>query len=194
MREADGRMLYAVMGSNMAIDALVKPLLRVALFQGLRPLQITEIARLADRIVYRPGDVIIREREAGDAAILIVAGEAVRVRGPELQMPAEPVPEGALIGEMAMLIETEHTSTVVARTAVRALRITRESIHAQMQEDPSLAHHFLSRISLRLKLLAEELRHADQILAHEASAVTQVGTATMPPPVPPRTLRAAVYH
>ena len=44
----------------MAIDTLVKPLLRVALFQGLKPLQITEIARLADRIVYRPGEVIIR--------------------------------------------------------------------------------------------------------------------------------------
>ena len=104
----------------MAIDALVKPLLRVALFHGLKPLQITEIARLADRIVYPPGAEIIREAEPGDAAILIIAGEALRVRGPELKTPAETVPEGAMIGEMAMLVETEHTSTVVARTAVRA--------------------------------------------------------------------------
>jgi CRP-like cAMP-binding protein len=177
----------------MAIDALVKPLLRVALFQGLKPLQITEIARLADRIIYRPGEFIIREREPGDAAILIVSGEAVRVRGPELQMPAEPVPEGALIGEMAMLIETEHTSTVVARTAVRALRITRESIHAQMKEDPFLANHFLSRISSRLKLLADELRQADQILAHPPALASEAAIAA-PPAQAPRSLRAAVYH
>ena len=118
----------------MAIDALVKSLLNVALFQGLKPLQITEIARLADRIVFRPGEPIIHEHQMGDAAILIVDGEAVRVRGPELAMPAELVPAGSLLGEMAMLIETEHSSTIIARTPVRALRISRESIHAQMRQ------------------------------------------------------------
>ncbi len=175
----------------MAIDALVKPMLRVALFQGLKPLQITEITRLADRIVYRPGAEIIREYEQGDAAILIVSGEAVRVRGPELKSPAEPIPEGALIGEMAMLIETAHTSTVVARTTVRALRITREAIRAQMSEDPSLAHHFVDRISERLRSLAAELRLTDQIIAGEFSAG--------PEPLPARSpnmpsISAAVYH
>ena len=114
----------------MAIDALVKPLSRVDLFQGLRPLQITEIARRADRIVYRPGEVMIREREQGDAAVLVISGEAVRVRGPQMSTLAEPVPAGALLGEMAMLIETEHTSTVVAKTAVRALRSSRECFSA----------------------------------------------------------------
>jgi hypothetical protein len=40
----------------MAIDALVKPFLLLPLFQGLKPLQLTEIVRRADRIIYRPGD------------------------------------------------------------------------------------------------------------------------------------------
>jgi CRP-like cAMP-binding protein len=168
----------------MAIDAFVKALLRVALFKGLKPLQITEIARLADRIVYRPGEVIIRDREDGDAAILIISGEAVRVRGPELRSPAEPVPEGALVGEMAMLIETTHSSTVVARTAVRALRISRESLYAQMAADPMLADHFLERIMLRLKVLADELRAADDLLAEPA----RVHLPQTPGSV------AAVYH
>ena len=42
----------------MAIDRLVAPLLRVPLFAGLRPLQITEIARHAERMKFRRGDVI----------------------------------------------------------------------------------------------------------------------------------------
>ncbi|MGQ0672860.1 MAG: cyclic nucleotide-binding domain-containing protein [Hyphomicrobium sp.] len=149
----------------MATDALVKPLLRVALFVGLKPLQITEIVRRADRFLYRPGEVIIRESEVGDAAVLIVGGEAVRVRGPGLGVPAERIPEDALVGEMAMLIETEHTSTVVARTAVKALRITRRALHAQMADDPALAHHFVDRIRLRLEALAGELRAIDGTLA-----------------------------
>jgi cAMP-binding proteins - catabolite gene activator and regulatory subunit of cAMP-dependent protein kinases len=149
----------------MAIDALVQPLLRVALFHGLNSLQITEIARLADRIIYRPGDEIIREGQLADAAILVVSGEAIRVRGPELKMPAEPIPEGALLGEMAMFVEIEHTSTILARTAVRALRISSSSIRAQMTRDPTLAQHFVDRIRGRLRALAAELRKADRRIA-----------------------------
>jgi hypothetical protein len=66
----------------MAIHALVQPLLGVELFNGLKPLQITEILRRADRIVYKPGDVIIKTDDAGDAAVLIIAGDAVRIAGP----------------------------------------------------------------------------------------------------------------
>jgi CRP-like cAMP-binding protein len=151
-------------GYVMAIDALVRPFLRVPLFEGLRPLQITEIARRADRIVYRPGEVIIKEHQEGDAAVLIISGDAVRVAGP-VSGPAEPVPVGALVGEMAMLIETEHTSTVVARGTVRALRISRDELHAQMREDSSLADHFVRRISGRLSKISQELRRIDQTLA-----------------------------
>ena len=176
----------------MAIDTRVQPLLRVDLFQGLKPLQLTEIARRADRIIYRPGEVMIREREQGDAAVLIVSGDAVRVRGPQMSTPAEPVPAGALLGEMAMLIETEHTSTVVARTAVRALRISRQEILQQMADDPALAHHFADRINGRLKSLVEEFRKLDAIFttepgsklaSHHAAAQRSPGQAP-----------AAVYH
>jgi CRP-like cAMP-binding protein len=150
----------------MAIDALVKPLLGVELFQGLKPLQITEIARRADRIVYKPGDVILRQDTQGDAAILLVSGEAVRLAGPFDADPTdEPLPSGSLLGEMAMLIETEHSSTIIARTAVRALRITRAALHEQMSEDQSLADHLVQRISKRLSAIAVTLREIDTRLS-----------------------------
>ena len=63
----------------MAIDALVKPFLRLPLFQGLKPLQLTEIVRRAGRIIYKPGDILIHEGQVGDSAIIIVTGEAFRV-------------------------------------------------------------------------------------------------------------------
>lgn len=148
----------------MAIDALVKPLLQIAIFRGLKPLQITEIARRAERIVYRPGETIIEEDCIGDAAVLIVSGDAVRVSGPEHAGSPEPVVPGSLVGEMAMLVESIHSSTVVARGNVRAMRINRSELLHQMEQDPSLADHFLERISGRLRLLAEDLRAADRAL------------------------------
>ncbi|MCC7253558.1 cyclic nucleotide-binding domain-containing protein [Hyphomicrobium sp.] len=149
----------------MAIDALVLPLLNVPLFQGLKPLQLTEIARRADRIVYKPGDVIVTAHGEPDAAVLVVSGEAVRTEGPGLERGAnEAIPTGALISEMTMLIETECTSTVVARTPVRALRITRSEMIAHMTDDPSLADHFIEKISGRLSSFVEGLREIDKSL------------------------------
>lgn len=167
----------------MAIDALVRPLLDVELFQGLKPLQITEIARRADRIVFKPGDVIVARDTDGDAAILIVAGEAARVAGPGLP-GEERIAAGSLLGEMAMLIDTVHSSTIVARSAVRALRISREEMHQQMEADPELADHFVARISSRLSKLAAELRAIDHTLVASVHRVERgaerAGGATMP--------------
>lgn len=149
----------------MAIDALVQPLRRIALFQGLRPLQITEIARRAERIVYRAGQTIIEEDTSGDAAILIVSGDAIRNAAPGATDIVEPVASGSLIAEMAMLVEIQHSSTVIARGQVKALRITREEMHLQMEDDPALAEHFVGLLSSRLHHVSEQFRAIDQRLA-----------------------------
>lgn len=155
----------------MAIDALVKPLMNVAIFQGLKPLQITEIARRAERVIYKPGETIIEVDEEGDAAVLIVSGDAVRVAGPECDGTPETIPQGSLLGEMAMLIETQHSSTVIARGSVRALRITRADLHAQMEEDPAVAEHFVGKITGRLSRLVHELSAIDAMLGSTSGAL-----------------------
>lgn len=161
--------------SLMAIDAFVKPLLGLEIFQGLKPLQITEIARRADRVMYKPGDVIMREDEEGDAAIVIIAGSAVRIAGPGMAEPAEPVPAGSLLGELAMLIETRHSSTILAQSPVKALRIAREDLQALMAEDAALADHFVQRISARLSGVLKTLRAIDDMVA-KTSACAAGGT------------------
>ncbi len=163
----------------MAIDALVKPLLGVELFRGLRPLQVTEIARRAFRTVYKPGEVIIAAGSEGDAAVLIVSGEAERVEGPEGPM-SQTLPLGTLLGEMAMLIETEHTSTVVARSTVRALRIARSEMQEQMADDSQLADHFVTRIAERLSRIAGELRQIDGALGESDGVLAGAMQAVAP--------------
>ena len=149
----------------MAIDALVKPFLLLPLFQGLKPLQLKEIIRRADRIMYRPGDVIIEEDQIGDAAIVIVSGKAMRVTGLEPGHASEPIIEGSMIGEMAMLVETIHSATILARSTVKALRLTRSEMHEAMAEDPELADHLTRKITERLHQVAQELRSVDRLLA-----------------------------
>lgn len=148
----------------MAIDALVKPFLRLPLFQGLKPLQLTEIVRRADRVVYQPGDTLIEEDKTGDSAIVIVSGEAARIAGTDDGSPADTIVEGSIIAELAMLVETVHSATIVARTQVRALKISRDDMHAQMAGDPRLAEHMMEKIALRLRRLAMEVKAIDNAL------------------------------
>jgi CRP-like cAMP-binding protein len=149
----------------MAIDRVVAPLLRVPLFAGLKPLQITEIARQAEKLSFRPNQIITKAGQAGDGAFLIVSGLAVCVEDPEPLASPEPIAPGSLIGEMAMLTEHEYGSTVVAQERVLSLKITRAALHAQMLEDSALAEHFRERISARLRRVQEQLRQIDSALA-----------------------------
>lgn len=154
------------------MDSIVRELANVALFEGLSSFQLSEIARRAERVVYNPGAVIIEENEEGDAAVLIVSGETVRVSGPELHARKEPVPVHSLLGEMSMLVETIHSSTVVARSKVRALRIVRDELHDQMSEDLQLAARISDNLTARLASMAEELRRVDATLAAPLNAAT----------------------
>jgi CRP/FNR family cyclic AMP-dependent transcriptional regulator len=175
----------------MAGDSILIALARLPLFEGLAPAQIREIAARAQRAIYHPGSVLIEENAEGDAAILIVAGEAARVSGPELSARIEPVPPGSLLGEAAMLIETTHTSTVVARSQVRALQLTRDELHAQMLDDPSLAETLIHNIATRLMRMAEELRQVDAALAGDRAAAAP---STLPQPPLPAALLLAPVH
>jgi CRP-like cAMP-binding protein len=149
----------------MPMDRLVAPLLRVPLFAGLRPLQITELARHAERVKFRRGDIITEAGKPGDAAFLIVSGQADRLVRPGFAGAVEPIQPGSLVGEMAMLVEHDYRATVIARDRVLCLKITRTAVHAQMREDAALARHFERRIRERLARVSEDLRQIDSILA-----------------------------
>ncbi len=153
----------------MSIDAFSAQLLRLELFQGLKPLQITEIVRRAERMIYKAGQTLIVDGEPGEAGIVIISGEAVRTQAPMARPDHEELIEpGSMLGEMAMLIETEHSSTVIARTPVKALRIPRATMLEMMMDDPRLAEHFVARVARRLHGIAAELRKIDVVLANSS--------------------------
>ncbi|AGK59642.1 Crp/Fnr family transcriptional regulator [Hyphomicrobium denitrificans 1NES1] len=154
----------------MAIDALVRPFLSLPLFRDLKPLQISEIARHAERIVYRNGDVIAAEGQSADAAILIVSGTCVRRAVDRKKTRDEFLPEGSLVAELAMLIEVIHPTTIVARDQVKALKIARERMHELMQQDVDMAAHFSSLILKRLHTLADDLLAVDSLLSGSVTA------------------------
>ncbi len=147
-------------------------LMNLEIFRGLGRQSVERIARNAEKMMFKPGQTIIRSGDLGNAAFLVIGGEAEM-----LSEDSSPVPivAGSLLGELAMLTEHEYRVTVVCRGPVRAMRLSREAIHAEMAAAPDLAEHFVSRISSRLTRVAIELRRVDQLLAmaSETAAVAQ---------------------
>lgn len=151
----------------MSADQLTAPLLCVPIFKRLSPTQISDLARAAERVIFHPGDAIIRANEPGDAAYLIIKGESVLGTGHSNDEDAPSLPEGTFIGEIAMLTEIEYSTTVTARTDLRALKFSREMIRELMRHDPELAAHFVETLRLRLVGLASKLREIDRELSSE---------------------------
>mgnify|MGYP001463949034 CR=1 FL=1 len=86
-----------------------------------RPPEVRQVcADAAERIAIDGGTLIIADDQPGDAAYLLVKGRAARLDG--IGRPMEPLPIGTMVGEMAMLIETRHTATVVAVEPIKALK------------------------------------------------------------------------
>lgn len=140
------------------MDAIIETLRRVDLLHGLSPLQLTEILRNSDRVVFNPGDVLLERGEICDHATLIVDGDAVCSSGHVEPLTDGPLPPGTILAELAMVVEIESAATVVAETRVRAIRLVRSAILTQMAADPTIAEHMIERISLRLRHAAEYLQ------------------------------------
>ncbi len=90
---------------------------------------------------------------------------------------------GTLVGELAMLIEIEHETTVIAARGVEALKFSRETLRELMQLDTSLAEALLSRMTARLGALGKRLRAFDETLEQTTrlSAMASMGMHPAPP-------------
>jgi len=165
----------------MASIKIVESLQQVAIFRGLEPSQLGELARHTERIKFAPGDFITRAGERGGGAFLLVSGAAERLPEPGLVDAPDVVHPGSFIGQLAMLIEHAYGSTIVARERACCLKITRAGIHAQMVRDPALAQHFERHVTQHLHAVARQLREIDSLLQARRNGLARTPPALSPP-------------
>lgn len=146
----------------MAIDTVVASLLRIPIFAGLKPLQVTEVARRGVHSEFRRGQLITRAGAAGDAAYLVLSGDAECLS--ERGSRPEPIAPGSLLGELAMFVDHVYGVTAIAGGPVHCLKLTRAAMHEQMREDPDVANRLARVIRERLTRIAHELREINRLL------------------------------
>jgi hypothetical protein len=129
---------------------------------------------------FAAGATILREGDPASALFIIEAGKVAVERSDAPGIVLVEFGPGDFFGEMSILHEQPHSANVIARTAVRALRIDAASFHAVLRENVEIAVHMLRRLVLRV-------RNGDQRrLELEAQLARALGTprADSPAPVP----------
>lgn len=95
---------------------------------------------------------MLREGEAASALFIIEAGKAAIERSGTTLAELGP---GDVFGEAALLQEQGHAANVVARTAVRALKLDTATLPAVMRENVDVAMLLMRRLAQRLRVADE---------------------------------------
>lgn len=108
--------------------------------------------------VYRDGEAIVRQGEAGDCMYVIQKGRAEVLRekdGKGVRLAV--LGEGDVFGEMALFEREARSATVRALGDMRALTVDKKTFLRKVHEDPSLAYRILQKMSYRIRELDVEL-------------------------------------
>ncbi|MBK8254811.1 MAG: protein kinase [Polyangiaceae bacterium] len=82
---------------------------------------------------YKPGETIITEGEEGDSAYILISGQCDAFQGVgEMRALLRTMGPGEVFGETALLTEGRRTASVVARTDVHLLIVTRASLDREL--------------------------------------------------------------
>jgi CRP/FNR family cyclic AMP-dependent transcriptional regulator len=146
------------------LDHKIELLQQVPLFMGLSEDQLNAVAAIGEKSFFEAGENLITEGETGNTAFLIMTGKAGCRKIEKGEALVEDLWPGTLVGELGMLVETEHSLTVTAKERLRALAFRQDAFRAVMEANPSLAQHISDKLLVRLHGLAAELRKVDSKL------------------------------
>ncbi len=145
--------------------AILKVLEATPFLVGLR----TEaLARLGAKGVVRdfgPGDVIVREGEAGHSLFIIVEGDVEVSKHPHDVVLAR-LHAGTFFGEMCVVDPVPRVATVRALTRVQVIELTSGTLYHLFQEMPDQYAIMILNVA---RDIARRLRHLDEEFAARSS-------------------------
>lgn len=131
---------------------------RVPLFAGIEPARLKLLAFTSEVVTYPAGHVLFHQGDPGDAAYVIIGGEAdVHVASAEGDVRVGRLKTHDVVGEIAILCDVPRTARVTAATELTALRITKETILLMLQQFPEMAIEMLRVLAARLHRTTADL-------------------------------------
>ena len=145
----------------MSLQQEVEMLRNIPLFANIEASKLKLIAFTAERLTYQPGDVLFNQGDMGDAAYIIMEGEAeVLVDGPSGPFTVATLKSNEIVGEIAILCDVPRTATVQAKTELTTLCITKDLFFRLVCEFPQIAVELMRELAHRVEETTTKLREA----------------------------------
>ena len=123
-------------------------LANVALFSACTDKELDRLARHAEIVDFRAGDVLMTEGETGHEFYVIIDGEVGVTSGGETVAKLGP---GAYVGEQALLDPGPRTATVTALRDAQAVLLSSREFYAAIDDVPGLSRKLLAGMAKRLR-------------------------------------------
>ncbi|MGH7113767.1 MAG: cyclic nucleotide-binding domain-containing protein [Stellaceae bacterium] len=134
---------------------------RVPFFAEIEPSKLKLLAFMSERVGFDPGNIVVRQGAPGNAAYLIVDGEAeVVVEAPSGPVTVATLGANDIFGEIAILCNVPRSATVLAKNRLITLRIAKEPFMRMVREFPNMAVSIMQELAHRLEATNNQLRAA----------------------------------
>ena len=142
----------------MSLTKDLEVLGNIPLFAKVDPAKLKLLAFTSERLEYLSDDELFHQGDYGDAAYVILEGEAdILVDSPKGAIKVASLGKNDIIGEIAILCDVPRTATVVAHTDLETLRVSKEGFFHLVTQFPQVGIEVMSA-------LASKLHHTTQAL------------------------------
>lgn len=141
----------------MSLKRDIAILKTVPLFEAMEEDALRLIAFSAETRVFRAGDLLFRRGELSDGGYVVMSG-AVALDANDDGSPAPVVATaGMLIGELALVVDTQRPATAIVREPCTVLKISRHVFRRVLEEFPELAGRVRAHVEAKLARISDEL-------------------------------------
>jgi CRP/FNR family cyclic AMP-dependent transcriptional regulator len=150
----------------VSLSEEVELLRNIPLFANIEPSKLKLLAFTSERIAYSKDQVLCKQGEIGDAAYIIIDGEAeILVDTPAGPMAVATVGRNDIVGEIAILCDVPRTATVKAKTKLETLVISKDLFFRLIMEFPQIGIEIMRELASRLEATTKNLRETMNQLA-----------------------------
>jgi len=143
----------------VSLNEEVELLRNIPMFANIEPSKLKLLAFTSERLTFGEGDTLFTQGDSGDAAFIIVNGEAdVMIDTPDGPLTVAHFKKNDIVGEIAILTDVPRTATVRASTNLDTMVISKELFFRLVMEFPQIAVEIMRELAKRLEATNARLR------------------------------------
>ncbi len=145
----------------MSLTKDVEVLRNIPLFAKVEPARLKLLAFTSERLEYLSGDELFHQGDFGDAAYIILEGEAdILVDTAKGAVNIATLGKNQIIGEIALLCDVPRTATVVAHGDLETLRVSKDGFFHLVTQFPQVGVEVMRELASKLNRTTEALTAA----------------------------------